>query len=46
LSRGYPKELENLQRKLQEAAAGIEKLKKTYQEEAHDHDEQIKDRVV
>ena len=33
LSRGYPKELDNLQRKLQEAAASIEKLKKTYQEE-------------
>lgn len=46
LSRGYPRELDNLQRKLQEAAASIERIKKIYQEEAHGHDEQIKDRVV
>jgi len=46
LSRGYPRELDNLQRKLQDAVASIERIKKTYQKEAQGYDEQIKDRVV
>ena len=40
LSRGYPKELDHLQRKLQEAAASIEKLKKTYQRDMAEKEEQ------
>lgn len=43
LSRGYPRELDNLQQKLQDAVASIEKLKKTYQKGVQQDDEQIKD---
>ena len=36
LSKGYPRELDSLQQKLQDAAASIEKMKKTYKEETPD----------
>jgi len=39
LSRAYPRELDNLQQKLQDAAASIEKLKATYKEEEQSDDE-------
>lgn len=39
LSRGYPRELDNLQQRLQDAAASIERLKQTYQKGAQQDDE-------